>query len=196
MVTTDDAGLDRQLRKFRTHGVDEEARRLQGATKGGWYYEMTDLGYNYRLCDIGSALGLSQMKRLPDNIARRREIVGWYAEAFAETPGLVLPVEELSMQSAWHLYPLRLELDRFRVGRQEIFQALRAENILVNVHYIPVHLHPYYRDRFGYQGGEYPVSEAAYESLITLPLFHSMTRQDADDVISAVRKVTRHFLLA
>lgn len=196
MVTTDDAELDRHLRKFRTHGVDEEARRIQGGAKGQWFYEMTDLGYNYRLSDIGSALGLSQLKRLPDNIARRREIVSWYAEGLSETPGLILPYEKPSVQSAWHLYPLRLELDKFRAGRQEIFQALRAENILVNVHYIPVHLHPYYRNRFGYQGGEFPVAEAAYESLITLPLFHSMTRQDAEDVISAVRKVTRHFLLA
>lgn len=194
MVTTDDADLYRRLRKFRTHGVDEEDRRQQGKSKGQWYYEMTDLGYNYRLSDIGSALGLSQLKRLPDNIARRREIVGLYAEGFAETPALILPFEEASMQSAWHLYPLRLDLDRFSVGRQEIFEALRAENILVNVHYIPVHLHPYYRDRFGYKGGEFPVAEAAYDSLITLPLFHSMTRQDTEDVISAVRKVTSHFL--
>lgn len=193
MVTTDDAGFDRRLRKFRTHGVDEEDRRQQGSSKGQWYYEMTDLGYNYRLSDIGSALGLSQLKRLPDNIARRREIAGWYAEAFAETPGVIAPFEESSMISAWHLYPIRLELGRFAVGRMEIFQALRAENILVNVHYIPVHLQPYYKNRFEYKGGEFPVAEAAYESLVTLPLFHSMTRQDAEDVISAVRKVTNHF---
>jgi len=196
MVTTNDAELNRSLRKFRSHGVDEEVRRQQGATKGEWYYEMTDLGYNYRLTDIGSALGLSQLKKLPDNIARRREIVTWYAEAFSKTPGLIIPVEEPSMMSAWHLYPLRLDLEQFSVGRKEIFQALRAENILVNVHYIPVHLHPYYRERFGYEGGEFPVAEATYDSLITLPLFHSMTKQDADDVITAVRKVTGHYLRA
>jgi len=194
MVTTDDPESDRRLRRFRSHGVDEEQRRKQGATKGQWHYEMIDLGYNYRLTDIGSALGLSQLKRLPENISRRRDIVGWYNGAFAEMPGLIIPVEEPHVRSAWHLYPIRLELDRFTVGRQEIFEALRAENILVNVHYIPVHLHPYYRQRFGYEGGEFPVAEAAYQSLITLPLFHSMTKHDAEDVISAVRKVTGHFL--
>ncbi|MDA1129417.1 MAG: UDP-4-amino-4,6-dideoxy-N-acetyl-beta-L-altrosamine transaminase [Chloroflexi bacterium] len=193
MVTTNDPELARSLRRFRTHGVDEEVRREQGATKGQWYYEMTELGYNYRLSDIACALGVSQLKKLPENIASRRKIVDWYAEAFSESPGLIIPIEEPSMMSAWHLYPLRLDLQRFSVGRKEIFQALRAENILVNVHYIPVHLHPYYRERFGYEGGEFPVAEAAYESMITLPLFHSMTKQDAVDVIAAVRKVTRHY---
>ena len=194
MVTTDDPELDRKLRRFRSHGVDEQQRLQQGASEGQWYYEMIDLGYNYRLSDIGSALGISQLKRLPENLSGRRKIVDRYNGAFAELPGLITPVEEPHVRSAWHLYPIRLELDKFTVGRREIFQALRAENILVNVHYIPVHLHPYYRERFGYEGGEFPTAEAAYQNLITLPLFHSMTEQDADDVISAVRKVTGHFL--
>ena len=94
---------------------------------------------------------------------------------------------------AWHLYPIRFELGQFTVGRAEIFRALRAENIGVNVHYIPVHLHPYYRDRFGYKGGEFPIAEAAYESLISLPMFHGMTDEDVSDVIGAVEKVTQYY---
>jgi dTDP-4-amino-4,6-dideoxygalactose transaminase len=96
---------------------------------------------------------------------------------------------------AWHLYPIRLDLPKLRVGRAEIFRTLRAENIGVNVHYIPVHLHPYYRERFGYQGGECPVAERAYEQLVSLPMFHGMIDQDVEDVIEAVRKVVSYYAI-
>jgi len=94
---------------------------------------------------------------------------------------------------SWHLYPIRLELEMLKADRSQIFRALRAENIGVNVHYIPVHLHPYYRDRFGYKGGEYPVAEDAYERLISLPMFHGMSDPDVDDVIHAVSRVMEHY---
>ena len=193
MVTTDSAEYASRLRSFRNHGIDPEARRRQGSAKGDWYYEMTSLGYNYRLSDIGSALGLSQLKRLPDKIARRREIASHYGKVFAGVPGMIPVVERPEARSAWHLYPVRLELERFSAGRRDVFQALRRENIEVNVHYIPVHLHPYYREKFGYQGGEYPVAEAAYASLITLPLFDSMSTGDVEDVVDGVYKVAAHF---
>ena len=194
LITTNDPELARRLRMFRTHGIDQETRQRQGLEAGGWFYEMEELGYNYRLPDIACALGLSQLKRLPDNLACRKEIASQYREAFAELPGVILPGERPDMQSAWHLFPIRFPLEQLTVGRREIFQALRAENIGVNVHYIPVHLHPYYRRSFGYQGGEYPVAEAAYGDLITLPMFHSMTQQDVADVIAAVNKVVEHYL--
>ncbi|MCH8282375.1 MAG: DegT/DnrJ/EryC1/StrS family aminotransferase, partial [Chloroflexi bacterium] len=196
MVTTDNPELASRLRMFRNHGIDPKARQQQGHAMGQWYYEMTELGYNYRLSDIGCALGLSQLHRLTDNLKRRREIAGYYTEALAELPGIVTPIERPETKSAWHLYPVRIQLDRFGSGRKELFQALRAENIEVNVHYIPVHLHPYYRRRFGHQDGEYPMAEAAYESLISLPLFPGMLEQDAQDVIQAMRKVFGHYLLA
>ncbi|MBI3953644.1 MAG: UDP-4-amino-4,6-dideoxy-N-acetyl-beta-L-altrosamine transaminase [Chloroflexi bacterium] len=189
MVTTNDAQLARRLRLFRNHGIDLEARERQRQVSGQWYYEMTELGYNLRLSDIGCALGLSQLRKLPANLARRREIARRYAGALAKSPGVRLPAERAEAKSAWHLYPIRLEPGRFTAGRKEIFQALRAENIEVNVHYIPVHLHPYYRQRFGYQGGEYPVAEDCYQRLITLPLFPGMTDQDVNDVIQALDKV-------
>ena len=193
MVTTDSPQLTRRLRMFRSHGIDPEARERQGLVNGQWYYEMMELGYNYRLSDMGCALGLSQLKRMPDNISRRREIAGHYADAFGDLPGVIPPIERPGVGCAWHLYPVRLELDRFTVGRKEIFQALLSENIGVNVHYIPVHLHPYYKERFGYQGGEYPIAEDAYDCLITLPLFPAMTDQDVEDVVAAVGKVTGSF---
>src|SRR5580704_8807589 len=137
MVTTNDARLAETLRRFRNHGISSEARQRQEA--GQWFYEMVLLGFNYRLTDIACALGLSQLERLDDNVARRREIAAQYDEAFRDLPAIVIPAVREDVNPAWHLYPIRLKLEMLGVGRGEIFQALRAENIGVNVHYIPVH---------------------------------------------------------
>ena len=188
MVTTDRADLAESLRRFRNHGISSDAR--QRSASGQWHYEMVSLGFNYRLTDIACALGLSQLKKLEANLARRREIAARYAAAFRNLPSVVVPSVRPNVSPAWHLYPIRLSPSRLRADRGSIFRALRAENIGVNVHYIPVHLHPYYRERFGYQGGEYPVAEAAYEQLISLPMFHGMTDRDVEDVIVAVRRVS------
>jgi dTDP-4-amino-4,6-dideoxygalactose transaminase len=151
------------------------------------------LGFNYRLTDIACALGISQLKKLEANLARRRAIAARYTRAFREVSALMVPAVREGMEPAWHLYPIRLRLEALSAGRSEIFRALRAENLGVNVHYIPVHQHPYYRERFGYKGGEYPVAEGAYERLISLPMFHAMTDQDVNDVIAAVSKVVNFF---
>ncbi len=186
MVTTNDSKLAATLRRVRNHGISSEARQRQES--GQWFYEMVLLGFNYRLTDIACALGISQLDKLEGNLARRRAIARRYARAFRELPVIVPAVRE-NITPAWHLYPIRLKLEALSAGRGEIFRALRAENLGVNVHYIPVHQHPYYRERFGYKGGEYPVAEDAYERLISLPMFHAMTDQDVDDVIAAVSKV-------
>jgi perosamine synthetase len=187
MVTTNSPKFTEMLRRFRNHGISSDARQRQAA--GQWYYEMVQLGYNYRLPDIGCALGIQQLKKLDANLTHRREIAGIYSAAFRGISGLITPAVCPEANSAWHLYPLRLDLEKLTANRAQIFRALRAENIGVNVHYIPVHLHPYYRDRFGYKGGEFPIAEDAYERLISLPMFHGMSDQDADDVIEAVKKV-------
>jgi UDP-4-amino-4,6-dideoxy-N-acetyl-beta-L-altrosamine transaminase len=186
MVSTNDARLAETLRRFRNHGISSEARQRQEA--GQWFYEMVLLGFNYRLTDIACALGLSQLEKLDANLARRREIAAQYGEAFRDLPAIVIPAVREDVNPAWHLYPIRLKLEMLAVGRGEIFQALRAENIGVNVHYIPVHQHPYYRERFNTEAG-YPVADDAYERLISLPMFHSMTAQDVNDVVHALRKV-------
>jgi UDP-4-amino-4,6-dideoxy-N-acetyl-beta-L-altrosamine transaminase len=191
MVTTDNAGFAETLRRFRNHGISSEARDRQSA--GQWEYEMVMLGFNYRLTDIGCALGLQQLTKLDENLARRREIAARYSAEFRNVPGVITPVVRKDVNPAWHLYPIRLDLTRLRVGRGEIFRSLRAENIGVNVHYIPVHYHPYYRERFGFNGGEYPVAERAYDALVSLPMFHGMSDADAEDVITAVAKVMGHF---
>src|SRR5579871_4771846 len=192
MVTTNNSKFAETLRRFRNHGISSDARQRQSA--GQWHYEMVLLGFNYRLPDIVCALGIRQLKKLEANLSRRREIAAIYDAAFRQLPGIIPPVVKSDVNPAWHLYPIRLDLEKLSVHRGQIFRALRAENIGVNVHYIPVHLHPYYRDRFGYRGGEFPVAEAAYSQLISLPMFHSMSEQDIADVIHAVKKVLANYV--
>src|SRR5579863_2187422 len=188
MVSTNDPKLAEALRRFRNHGISTDARQRQSA--GQWHYEMVALGFNYRLPDFACALGMRQLNKLDANLARRREIAAQYAAAFRDVRGVVPPTDRADVLPAWHLYPIRLDLGQLTADRGTIFRALRAENIGVNVHYIPVHLHPYYREQFGYKGGEFPVAEDAYSRLISLPMFHGMIDQDVVDVISAVKKVT------
>jgi UDP-4-amino-4,6-dideoxy-N-acetyl-beta-L-altrosamine transaminase len=191
MVTTDNAKFAETLRRFRNHGISSDARQRQSA--GQWHYEMVSLGFNYRLTDIACALGSQQLKKLEANLSQRRKIAERYTAAFREIPKLVLPAVRQNANPAWHLFPIRLDGVKLKAERAQVFRALRAENIGVNVHYIPVHRHPYYSERFGYRGGEYPVAEDAYERLISLPMFHGMSDQDVEDVIRAVDKVISHF---
>ena len=193
MVTTNNARFAETLRRFRNHGISSDARQRQNS--GQWHYEMVLLGFNYRLPDIACALGIEQLKKLEANLTRRREIAARYTAAFRELPGVIPPATRPDADPAWHLYPIRLDLAKLAADRAQIFRALRAENIGVNVHYIPVHRHPYYVEKFGYRGGEYPVAEDAYERLISLPMFHAMTEQDVSDVIRAVGKVVGHYSL-
>jgi perosamine synthetase len=191
MVTTNNPQYAETLRRFRNHGISSDGRQRQSA--GEWHYEMVLLGFNYRLPDIVCALGIEQLKRLESNLARRREIAAQYTDAFRQISGVTPPTVRSGVNPAWHLYPIRLDLDKLTVDRAQVFRALRAENIGVNVHYIPVHLHPYYRERFGYKGGEFPVAEDAYSRLLSLPMFHGMMDQDVEDVIEATKKVVRSY---
>jgi perosamine synthetase len=190
MVTTNDPALAETLRRFRNHGISSEARQRQEA--GQWFYEMVLLGFNYRLTDIACALGLSQLEKLDANLARRREIAAQYAVAFGDLDEIKIPAVRDGVNPAWHLYPIRLNLEKLAADRAEIFRAFRAENMGVNVHYVPVHRHPYYRERFK-SAESYPIAEDAYERLISLPMFHSMTATDVEDVIHALHKVVAHY---
>lgn len=191
MVTTNSAELAQRLRMFRNHGILSDARQRQ--QDGEWYYEMVTLGYNYRLTDIGCALGISQLKKLDRNLARRREIAERYTLAFKDLPGIILPKIMPESNHSWHLFPIRIKPSELHADRRVIFNSLHAEGIGVNVHYLPVHLHPYYKRRFGYSGGEYPVAEKAYETLLSLPIFHGMNDEDVEDVIEAVTKVVNYY---
>jgi perosamine synthetase len=195
-VTTDDPELARRTRLFRNHGITTDHRQRE--QQGSWYYEMVELGYNYRVSDFQCALGLSQLRRLPQWIERRRAIARRYDEAFAQSPPAApLPLRPLArrpeVEHAYHLYVVRLELERLRADRAEVFAALRAEGIGVNVHYVPVHLHPFYRRRFGTRPGDCPVAEAAYERILSLPIFPRMSDDDVGDAVRAIEKVTKAF---
>jgi perosamine synthetase len=192
MVTTHDAPRAEILRRFRNHGISSEPRQRQKS--GEWLYEMVLLGFNYRLTDIACALGISQLGRLEANLTRRRQIAAEYMIAFSDLPALEVPAVRQGVDPAWHLFPIRIRTEKLSASRPEIFRALRAENLGVSVHYVPVHMHPYYRNQFGYRGGEYPVAENAYQRLISLPMFHGMSDRDVEDAVAAVRKVITHFL--
>ena len=187
-VLTDRDDLAEQLRRFRNHGISSEL-----AARRDWTYAMVELGYNYRLTDVAAALGSAQIARLDVFLARRRELAARYMERLAGHAMVELPRIAAGVEPAWHFLFGRLRLDRMRVDRGAVYHALRAENIGVNVHYIPVHTHPYYRERF--PGLSFPVAEAAYERLLTLPLHAGMEDRDVDDVVAALDKVADHYVV-
>jgi len=188
MVTTGDPDMAARARIFRNHGITTDQR--QRSEQGTWYYEMVELGYNYRITDFQCALGLSQLRKLPRWLARRRGIARRYDEAFKTVVGIRLLNVQPDVNHAYHLYVVRLTLDGLKANRKSIFTSLRQAGIGVNVHYIPVHLHPFYRERFGTGPGLCPVAEAAYEQIISLPIFPGMSEDDVEAVIRAVRDAT------
>jgi perosamine synthetase len=191
MVTTNDLGLVEKLRRFRNHGIGSD--HSQREKVGSWFYEMVELGYNYRLSDLQSALGLSQLRKLDQWLERRRAIAAQYDAAFRE-PFAIRPLTvRPGVEHAYHLYVVQLDMKRLRASRAEVFAALRAEGIGVNVHYIPVHLHPYYREHQGTAAGLCPRAETAYERILSLPMFPLMTDEDVQDVIEAVHKVVAEY---
>jgi perosamine synthetase len=186
-VLTDRDDLAEHLRRFRNHGISSEL-----AARSDWTYAMVELGYNYRLTDMAAALGSAQIARLDTFLALRRALAARYLDRLAEHAMVELPAIAEGVEPAWHFLFARLRLDRLSVDRGAVYRALRAENIGVNVHYIPVHAHPYYRERF--PGLSFPVAEAAYDRLLTLPLHAGMEYRDVDDVVAAIDKVADHYV--
>ncbi|WP_096203113.1 UDP-4-amino-4,6-dideoxy-N-acetyl-beta-L-altrosamine transaminase [Bacillus sp. FJAT-45350] len=187
IITTNNEEYYQKLLQFRSHGITREPDTLI-ENHGPWYYEMQFLGFNYRMTDIQAALGTSQLKKIEMFVDLRKKYVSIYNEAFKEINEVQTPYQDQYGASSWHLYILRLDLEKLLGNRKEIFEALLNENIGVNVHYIPVHLLPYY-SQLGYQRGICPDAEKLYEEIITLPLFPAMTEEDVMDVIAAVNKV-------
>jgi perosamine synthetase len=187
MILTDDMQLNKKLRSFRHHGIDLDLhQRNQGQS---WRYDIVTLGYNYRIPDINCALGVSQMRKLPKWLERRREIARLYSDALSGIDVIECPTQREDCMSAWHLYVIRINLKALKIGRTEFFAAMRAENIGVNVHYIPIPWMSYYQS-LGYERGGWPTAEAEYERMLSLPIFPSMTDQDVRDVIDAIQKVS------
>jgi perosamine synthetase len=190
IVTTDNDELAGRLRRFRNHCMDTSGRERERV--GAFAYSIDELGFNYRLTDIQAALGISQLHKLDRFLHRRRLLVARYFERLADRDDLVLPVVPEGTTPAWHLYVVRLRTEALAVGRNEIFRALRAENIGVNVHYIPVHRLGYYERLLGHARGEFPVADDAFERVLTLPLHAAMSEADVDSVVEAIDKVLGH----
>jgi UDP-4-amino-4,6-dideoxy-N-acetyl-beta-L-altrosamine transaminase len=180
-VTTNDEKLYQKLLRFRTHGITRAPEELQRKDEGSWYYEMQELGFNYRITDFQCALGINQFRKLDSFVKRRREIVARYNQAFREVEGLSVLAEKEDVKSSWHIYPVRVKGDR-----KTIFNKLREKGLGVNVHYLPVYLQPYYQ-KLGYRQGLCPKAENYYQQAITLPLFPKMSDEDVKTVIFAVK---------
>ena len=191
-VVTSDPALYERLSLFRAHGITRNPALMEKEPDGPWYYEQVALGYNYRMTDIQAALLISQLDKLDRFVARRREIVARYNEAFRRVPQLIVQEEIPESDTARHLYIIRLRPERLSIGRKEFFDALDAENVRCNVHYIPVYYFPWYR-KLGYRKGICPKAEKLYEEILTIPLHYNLTDQDVEDVIRAVEKIAAYY---
>lgn len=191
-VLTDRRDLYEKLLLARSHGITKDERFFENESHGPWYHEQIGLGYNYRITDIQCALVLSQLDKLERFAARRRQIVARYDEAFSTIPQLVVQQEIPESDTVRHLYILRIRPEMLTIDRRGFFEAMWAENICCNVHYIPVYWHPYY-EKLGYPKGLCPHAEKLYQEMISLPLYYSLTDQDVEDVIVAVQKIAAYF---
>ena len=187
-MVTGEADLIDRARIWSLHGMSRDAWKRYG-TVGSWYYEVVLPGFKCNMTDIQAALGLQQLHKLPQFQERRREIVRQYQAAFAAMPELQTPTERPEVESAWHIYALRLNLEQLRIDRAQFIQELAARNIGVSVHFIPNHLQPYYRDKYGYRAEDFPVAYREYQRLISLPLNLRLSDADVEDVIEAVKDI-------
>jgi UDP-4-amino-4,6-dideoxy-N-acetyl-beta-L-altrosamine transaminase len=188
MITTGNEELAERMRLLSLHGISKDAWKRY-TSEGSWYYEVLCPGYKYNMTDLQAALGLHQLAKLERFLQIRSRYVALYNDAFGEMPEIQTPVVNEDVRHAWHLYVIQLDLERLTINRALFVDALRAENIGTSVHFIPVHLHPYYRDTFGFKRGDYPNAERVYDRILSLPLYSSMTDRDVEDVIAAVKKV-------
>jgi len=188
MVCTEDEDLAERISILRLHGISSDAWKRY-SDKGAWYYEVLLPGYKYNMTDVQAALGLHQLAKQERFQQLREEYARIYTEAFADLPEIHAPYVKDHVRHAWHLYLIRLDLDRLTIDRGQFIEALRRQNVGASVHFIPLHLHPYYQVRYGFKKGDYPVAESVYEGIVSLPLYPKMTRKDVDDVIEAVSRV-------
>ena len=191
-ITTDNDDLYKRLVLFRTHGITRAQEWMDQESEGGWYYQQVALGYNYRMTDIQAALLSSQLDKLAVFAARRKDLVKRYDEAFSIMPEITVQREIPESDTVRHLYIIQLNLELLKCKRRVIFDALQAEGVGVNVHYIPVYFFPYYQ-KLGYKIGSCPNAEKLYERIISIPLFYSMTNEDQDKVIEAIKKVVAYY---
>ena len=190
-MLTGNAELINEARIWSLHGMSRDAwKRYE--KNGSWYYEIVAPGFKYNMTDIQAAIGLVQLQRLETMQQRRYEIVRQYNAVFGDMDELETPTERPNVQSAWHLYVLRLSLDKLKIDRNQFIEEMRVRNIGTSVHFIPIHLHPFYRDKYGWQPDDFPVAYHEYQRLVSLPLHPGLTDDDVADVITAVQDIVQH----
>ncbi|MEB3828477.1 UDP-4-amino-4,6-dideoxy-N-acetyl-beta-L-altrosamine transaminase [Phormidium sp. CCY1219] len=189
MVVTNRSDLYEKLIRLRTHGITRNPELMQGESHGLWYYQQLELGFNYRMTDIQSALGASQMQRLDEFVSRRRILADRYNQMLANLP-VTLPWQHPDTESSWHLYVIRLQLDKIIKTHRQVFEELRQAAIGVNLHYIPVHTQPYYQ-KLGFKWGDFPQVEQYYQEAISLPLYYDLTEENQNHVVAVLREIIK-----
>jgi dTDP-4-amino-4,6-dideoxygalactose transaminase len=187
VAVTNNLQLAERMQRLRSHGITRDPELMTKAPDGAWYYQQIELGFNYRMTEMQAALGLSQMQRLSLFVERRRGLAKRYNELLSDLP-VTLPQQLADSASSWHLYIVRFHLEKIEKTHSQIFDECRAAGIGVNLHYIPIHLQPYYSD-LGFKQGDYPAAEAYYANAISIPLFHSMTDAQQDEVVRVVKEI-------
>jgi dTDP-4-amino-4,6-dideoxygalactose transaminase len=188
MATTENAEYADRMRVMSLHGISHDAWKRY-TKEGSWYYEVLYPGFKYNLTDIAAAIGIEQLKKCNEFWQARQRIATIYEKAFAELEEIQVPLARKNIQHAWHLFAIQLELERLRINRNQFIDALREKGIGTSVHFIPLHLHPYYRDKFGYKPGDFPNASAVFERIVSLPIYPTMTEGDVERVAGEVRKI-------
>ncbi len=191
MLTGEPALLEK-ARVLSLHGMSHDGWNRYSA-EGSWFYEVVAPGFKYNMTDIQAAIGIHQLRKLPRFQARRREIVRRYNEAFAGCEQLQIPIERPEVEHAWHLYVVRLHLDQLTIDRAQFIEELRALNIGTSVHFVPIHMHPYYRNKYGFKPEDFPIAYREYQRLVSLPLYPRMSDADVTDVLDAVTTVVTRY---
>jgi dTDP-4-amino-4,6-dideoxygalactose transaminase len=192
MATTENSEWAERMRMMSLHGISHDAWKRY-TKEGSWYYEILSPGFKYNLTDIGAAIGIEQLKKCNEFWEARQRIAVNYAKAFADLKEIQLPVCRNDVQHAWHLFVIQLNLERLRINRNQFVEALREEKIGTSVHFIPLHLHPYHREKFGYKPEDFPNASAAFERILSLPIYPKMTEGNVRDVIVSVRKLVQEY---
>ncbi len=187
LALTNDEKLAKRMQLFRCHGITRDTQLMNKSSEGSWYYQQIDLGFNYRMTELHAALGVSQMQRLDEFVARRHTLKKRYNSLLSDLP-IIKPYQDEDSYSALHLYPIQIDIEKTNKNRQNIFDELRQNDIGANVHYIPIHLHPYYQN-FGFKEGDYPKSEFFYKRSISIPLYYGLNYSNQDKVIYTLKSV-------
>lgn len=191
MIVTNNEELGKKLKRFSYFGVDKDAFNRY-SEKGTWYYEIVDLGYKYNMDNVQGALGVEQLKKIESFIQKRRILAQHYTKLLKKIPGIIPPTEKAYTRHSYHLYPILIEPERVSLNREQFINKLKEWNIGSSVHFIPLHLHPYYQKVYGYKKGDFPVAEDLYDREISLPLFPDMTLQDVEYVVECIKEIIRN----